>query len=84
MNIELKVRRADLVVPDNLLQRTYEALKRPRHPASQEERWNPHGRKYGIKGLHNLTKTPNIRVIEFENGIEGDLKQYEREHRKRR
>ena len=73
MSIELKVKRADLVVPEDIFQRTYEALRRPRHPVSQEERWNPHGKKYGIKGLHNLERTPGVKIAEFEDGIERGL-----------
>ena len=78
--MEIKVIRADLG-SGFLETRMYEALRKSRLPCSLG-RWNQHGRKYNIKGLYNLVRTPEIEAI-FDDNIEADLRAYEKtlEHR---
>ena len=47
-------------------------------PLKQREyRWKIDGKPHNIKGVYNLMKTSEINV-EFSNGIEKDLREYEK------
>ncbi|MAH03538.1 hypothetical protein CMI39_01995 [Candidatus Pacearchaeota archaeon] len=76
----IKIIRKDDGISKNLMKRIYEGLKKSNFP---EEEWNLHGRRYSIKGLDNLSKTPGIKLFLGE-GIEEDLKEYDgsRKHKK--
>ena len=57
--IEVKVMRGDTgIPPSDLTMREYIGVRRSEN--SGNGNWNPHGRRYSIKGLYNLVRTPEI------------------------
>ncbi|MAG78960.1 hypothetical protein CMI40_01140 [Candidatus Pacearchaeota archaeon] len=67
------VRREYSEIPMDLKNRTYECLKQSKLDQGE---WNSYGRRYSIRGLHNLNRTPGIKLLP-EDGIEKDLREYE-------
>jgi len=72
--MELKIIRADFGT-GALENRIYEALRKSELPCSLG-RWNQHGRRYNIKGLYNLIRTPGIKAT-FTDSIENDYREFE-------
>ena len=65
----------------NLFCRRYQALKPSRFErVDGSGGWEARGRGYTIRGLHGLVRSGKF-DLEFENGIEEDLEEYERMRR---